>query len=173
MVTWWQRRTAEGVPVFQHGGSWGGQNSDFFFIPDRGFAMTTLTNSTTGAKLIAEVARSGGWALGHFVGLSNPPAVPKKLSPAELAPYEGHYKGWVILPTGTPDKIEELAIDLSAADGGLRVAGDLELALAFYRDDFVLTTDPEGQVKRSDFVRAADGHVVWFRDGGRMFARQP
>lgn len=26
-VTWWQRRTAEGVPVFQHGGSWGGQNS--------------------------------------------------------------------------------------------------------------------------------------------------
>jgi hypothetical protein len=53
------------------------------------------------------------------------------------------------------------------------VAGDLELALAFYRDDFVLTTDPEGQVKRSDFVRAADGRVVWFRDGGRMFARQP
>jgi hypothetical protein len=172
-VTWWQRRTAQGVPVFQHGGSWGGQNSDFFFIPDRGFAMTTLTNSTTGAKLIAEVARSGGWALSHFVGLSNPPAVPKKLSPTELAPYEGHYKGWVIPPRGTPDKIEELAIDLSAADGGLRVAGDLELALAFYRDDFVLTTDPEGQVKRSDFVRAADGRVAWFRDGGRMFARQP
>jgi hypothetical protein len=36
-----------------------------------------------------------------------------------------------------------LAIDLSAAAGGLRVAGDLELALAFYRDDFVLTTDPK------------------------------
>jgi CubicO group peptidase (beta-lactamase class C family) len=172
-VTWWQRRTAEGVPVFQHGGSWGGQNSDFFFIPDRGFAMTTLTNSTTGAKLIAEVARSGGWALSHFVGLSNPPAVPKKLSLAELVPYEGHYKGWVIPPTGTPDSIEELAIDLKAADGGLSVAGDLELVLAFYRGDFVLTTDHEGQVKRSDFVRAADGRVVWFRDGGRMFARQP
>jgi hypothetical protein len=110
--------------------------------------------------------------LSHFVGLSNPPAVPKKLSPAELAPYEGHYRGWVIPPTGTPDHIEELAIDLSAADGGLRAAGDLELALSFYRDDFVLTTDPEGQVKRSDFVRAADGRVVWFRDGGRLFARQ-
>jgi hypothetical protein len=37
----------------------------------------------------------------------------------------------------------------------------------------VLTTDREGQVKRSDFVRAPDGRVVWFRDGGRMFARQP
>jgi hypothetical protein len=52
------------------------------------------------------------------------------------APYEGHYRGWVIPPTGTPDNIEELAIDLSAADGGLRAAGDLELALSFYRDDF-------------------------------------
>jgi CubicO group peptidase (beta-lactamase class C family) len=172
-VTWWQRRTAEGVPVFQHGGSWGGQNSDFFFVPERGFAMTLLTNSTTGPKLIAEVARSGGWALNHFVGLNNPPAMPQMLSPAQLAPYEGRYKGWVIPPDGASDKIEELAIDLRTADGGLRVTGDLELSLAFYRDDFVLTTDPEGQVKRSDFVRAADGRVVWFRDGGRMFARQP
>jgi hypothetical protein len=74
---------------------------------------------------------------------------------------------------GHTRQYKELAIDLSAADGGLRVAGDLELALAFYSDDFVLTTDHEGQVKRSDFVRAADGRVVWFRDGGRMFARQP
>jgi hypothetical protein len=71
-VTWWQHRTAEGVPVFQHGGSWGGQNSDFFFVPERGFAMTMLTNSTTGFKLIAEVARCG-WAMSHFVGLSNRP----------------------------------------------------------------------------------------------------
>ena len=61
---------------------------------------------------------------------------------------------------------------IRVADGGLRVIGDLELILAFYRDDFVLTTDPEGQVKRSDFVRGPDGGVAWFRDGGRIFAHQ-
>lgn len=171
-VTWWQRRTGEGVPVFQHGGSWGGQNSDFFLVPERGFAMTMFTNSTTGPRLIAEMSRSGGWALSHFVGLSNPPAVPKKLSPAQLEQYEGRYKGWVIPPDGAPDNIVELTVNLRAADGGLRVTGDLELSLVFYRDDFVLTTDPEGQVKRSDFVRAPDGRVVWFRDGGRIFAHQ-
>ena len=54
----WRRRTAEGVPVFQHGGSWGGQNSDFFFVPDRQFAMTVLTNSTGGPRLMAELGRS-------------------------------------------------------------------------------------------------------------------
>jgi len=109
---------------------------------------------------------------GHFVGLNNPPAVPKVLSPAQLAPYEGRYTGGIIPPEGTPDKIAELAIDLRAADGGLHVTGDLELSLAFYRDDFVLTTDREGLVKQSDFVRGSDGRVVWFRDGGRIYAHQ-
>ncbi|MGO8840344.1 MAG: hypothetical protein ACLQF1_04170 [Methyloceanibacter sp.] len=170
-VGWWQRRTAEGVPVFQHGGSWGGQNSDFFLVPEREFAMTTLTNSTNGSRLIAELGRSG-WALTQFAGLSNPPAIPQTLPPAQLAPYEGRYRGWVIPPDGRPDEIVEQVIELSAADGGLHVRGDLELSLAFYRDDFVLTTDSEGQIKRSDFVRGPDGRIAWFRDGGRLYAYQ-
>ena len=124
-VGFWQRRTAEGVPVFQHGGSWGGQNSDFFFVPDRQFAMTVLTNSTSGARLMYELGRSG-WALSQFCGLSNPPAVPKPQPPERLAHYEGHYKAGVIPPDGPPDKIVELDIELKAADGGLRVTGDID-----------------------------------------------
>ena len=167
----WQRRTAEGVPVFQHGGSWGGQNSDFFFVPDRQFAMTVLTNSTGGPRLMAELGRSG-WALTKFCGLSNPPAEPKPQPMARLKDYEGHYKGWVIPPDGPPDKIVELHAELKAADGGLRATGDFELSLAFYRDDYVLTTDPDGEVKRSDFLRGPDGKIAWLRDGGRLFAKQ-
>ena len=170
-VGWWQRRTAEGVPVFQHGGSWGGQNSDFFFVPDRQLAMTVLTNSTDGPKLLAELGRSG-WALGKFCGLSNPPADPKPQSATRLKEYEGHYKGWVIPPDGPPDKIVELHAEVKAAGGGLRATGDLEISLDFYRDDYVLTIDPDGQLKRSDFLRGPDGKVVWLRDGGRLWARQ-
>ena len=170
-VGFWQRRTAEGVPVFQHGGSWGGQNSDFFFVPDRQFAMTVLTNSTSGPSLMAELGRSG-WALTKFCGLSNPPAEPKPQPVALLKDYEGHYKGWVIPPDGPPDKIVQQHAELKAADGGLRATGDFELSLAFYRDDYVLTTDPDGQIKRSDFLRGPDGKVAWLRDGGRLFAKQ-
>lgn len=47
-VTWWQRRTAQGVPVFQHGGSGAGQNPDFFLVPEHDFAMCVLTNSASG-----------------------------------------------------------------------------------------------------------------------------
>lgn len=170
-VTWFQRRTAQGVPIFQHGGAWGGQNSDFFFIPARGFAMTTLTNSTSGPMLINELTRSN-WALEHFVGLSNPPADPKKRTAAQLQPYEGHYVGWTIPPDGSPEKPVALNVELRTADGGLRATGDLDLTLAFYRDEYVLTIDTNGQHNRSDFVRGADGRVVWFRDGGRIYAHQ-
>jgi CubicO group peptidase (beta-lactamase class C family) len=105
-VGFWQRRTAEGVPVFQHGGSWGGQNSDFFFVPDRQFAMTVLTNATSGPNLLAELGRPG-WALSKFCGLSNPPAEPKPQPAARLRDYEGHYRGLVIPSEGPPDKIVE------------------------------------------------------------------
>jgi CubicO group peptidase (beta-lactamase class C family) len=170
-VTWWQRRTAEGVPVFQHGGAWGGQNSDLFIVPAHSFAMTILTNSTTGPKLIAELSWSG-WALSHFTGLSNPPATPRSRAAAELAPYEGRYTGWTIPPDGSPDRTEELAIELTAEHGRLRVRGELDATLAFYRDDYVLATSPEGQVGRSDFVRGPDGRIAFFRDRGRLYRYQ-
>ena len=170
-VTFWQRRTAQGVPVFQHSGSWGGQNADLVIVPKHNFAMSILTNSTTGGKLIAELSGSG-WALTHFVGLSNPPAVPKQLPRAQLSAYEGKYEGGVVPPGGSPNTIEPLAIDVRVADGGLRVTGDLELSLAFYRGDYVLTTTPDGGVARSDFIRGPAGSVAWFRDRGRLYKRQ-
>lgn len=170
-VTWFQRRTAQGVPIFQHGGAWGGQNSDFFLIPARGFAMTTLTNSASGPLLINELTRSN-WVLERFAGLSNPPAKPQQRTAAQLRPYEGHYVGWTIPPDGSPEKPAALNVELRAAGGGLRATGDLDLTLAFYRDEYVLTTDDNNQHNRSDFVRGPDGRVAWFRDGGRLYAHQ-
>jgi CubicO group peptidase (beta-lactamase class C family) len=172
-VSWLRRRTAEGVPVFQHGGSWRGQESGFFFVPQRGFAMTVLTNSMGGAKLTAELV-SSDWALREFAGLSDPPAVPRTLPPAQLAPYEGRYQSWNIMPFGPPDQFVEATIDIRAANGGLRAMSDdgSETTLAFYRDDFVLVTDEDGQTHRSDFLRGPDGRIAWFRDGGRLYVYQ-
>ena len=167
-VSWWQRRTAEGVAVFQHGGAWGGQNSDLFIVPDYGFAMTILTNSTTGPKLLADLSYSG-WALNHFVGLNNPPAVPRALTAGELAPYEGRYTAGTIPVDGSLDQIEQLQLQLTAENGGLRLSGDLQDAFMFYRDDYVLAAD---QIGRNDFVRGADGSIAWFRNRGRIYAHQ-
>ncbi len=173
-VTWWQHRTAEGVPVFQHGGDWTGQHSGFFFVPDRGFALTVLTNSTSGPALTAELCY-GDWALRQFAGLSNPPAVPRTLTAAELAPYAGQYLARKI----DPGEAEETWIELSAAEGRLRarlIAGDVthELDLAFYRDNYVVVLDADGRPgpARADFVPGPDGRIAWFRLGGRLYAHQ-
>jgi CubicO group peptidase (beta-lactamase class C family) len=169
-VSWWQRRTTEGVPVYQHGGSWGGQFSGIFFVPDRGFAMTALTNSTGGPNLIEELFFTD-WALREFVGLSDPPAEPRALSPAQLAPYEGRYWRQAMPPFG--NEFVDLTIDLRAANGELQASGDdANYTLANYRDDYFLATSPEGGRHRVDFLRGPDGRVVWLRDGGRLFAHE-
>jgi CubicO group peptidase (beta-lactamase class C family) len=164
-VSWWQRRTAEGVPVFQHGGAWGGQNSDLFIVPDRSFAMSILTNSTTGPKLLSNLSYSG-WLLNHFLGLNNPPALPQGRTAAELAPYEGRYVSNTIPEDGTLDQI---VLQLTADNGGLRLSGDLEGRFQFYRDDYMLGAD---QISRDDFVRGPDGRIAWFRDRGRIYQHQ-
>ena len=68
--------------------------------------------------------------------------------------------------------LEEVPIEIRAEGGGLRVSGGLSLSLAFYRDDYALTTDTNGQLSRSDFVRDPDGHVAWYRNKGRLYGRR-
>jgi len=76
-------------------------------------------------------------------------------------------------PTAPPDQIVDQVIELTAAEGGLRVTGDSDTAsLAFYRDEYVLATNPQGQAARSDFIRGPDGRIAWLREGGRLWARQ-
>ena len=162
--------------MFQHGGDWPGQHSGFFFAPERGFALTVLTNCASGPALIGVLVMDD-WALRRFAGLSNPPAVPRTLTPAQLAPYEGLYWGQEVDPP--PGEFTDTWIEFSAADGRLRArlsdeASTEEFTLAFYRDHYVVRLDDEWQptFKRSNFVLGPDGRVAWYSLGGRLHARQ-
>jgi hypothetical protein len=87
--------------------------------------------------------------LSQFCRLNNPPAVPKALPPEQLAHYEGRYVARLIPPDSLTGQIVEQVIELKAANGGLRVTGDSETSsVAFYRDEYVLATDPQGQTNR-------------------------
>jgi Beta-lactamase len=90
-VTWMLRPSAEGVRIVQHGGTSTGQHSGFLMVPERGFALTVLTNSEGGPNLVRDLFVDD-WALRRFAGVSTPPAVPRVLNPGELAPYEGRYE---------------------------------------------------------------------------------
>lgn len=167
-VTWTLRPSAEGVRIVQHGGDWAGQHSGFLFVPDRGFAITLLTNSEGGPGLVGELF-ADDWALRRFAGISNLPAVPRALTPSELAPYVGRYTQQEIEPNG---ELLTAVYDLAADSGQLLItAGGVPAArLAFYRRDYVLVLGPNGEqsFSRANFVRGAGGNVDWLRFGGRL-----
>lgn len=174
-VTWLLRPSAEGVRIVQHGGSVPGQYSGFLMVPDRGFALTMLTNSEGGPKLVSELF-TDDWALRRFAAVSNLPAVPKALNASELAPYEGRYTAQLITTTGAMESID---VQLSAEGGRLgmkRTSGDdiIESHLAFYGRDQVASLDPNSALSqmRSDFMRGPDGTIQWLRIGGRLYRRQ-
>ncbi len=176
-ISFFLRRTAEGVPVVQHGGSWAGQYSGFFFVPERDFAMTMLTNSDGGARLRMDLFYDD-WALARFAGLHNPPATPMRLEPARLAAYEGAYLNRALDVAGN---WLDTILTLRADDGMLRGELDLDgatsiIGLAFYRDDYVLVDHGNGEPAgsfRANFVRGRDGQAAFLSYGGRLYARQP
>ena len=182
-VTWMLRPSAENVTIVQHGGTWPGQLSSFFMVPERNFAMTVLTNSAGGAQLNADLF-ADDWALRRFAGISNLPADPQRLSAADLEPYSGRYMVAGIPPSGI---VEQTIIEFQVGDGqldGTVVSADASgvpdeksrtrMGLVFYRRDYGLDLGADNKPvhSRSDFVRGADGTVAWFRSHGRLYRRQ-
>ena len=173
-VAWMIRPTAEGPKIIHHGGDVPGQHSGFMFVPERDFAITLLTNSDSGPKLVAELFFDD-WVLARFTGLHNLPAVRQTLDPATLAAYEGIYTADQINYSG--QKLD-LAWQLTARGGELEMAvvgagPEYSHFLAFYRDDYVLVDDHNHQpaFARANFVRDRRGQVQWLRFGGRLLAR--
>ena len=71
-VTWQLRPSAEGVRIVQHGGDYLGQHAGFLMVPERGFALTVLTNSDGGPALLGELFVDD-WALQALRGGQQPP----------------------------------------------------------------------------------------------------
>ncbi len=170
-VSWMVRPTAEGPVVVHHGGDLPGFHSGLLMVPERDFAMAMLTNSESGPLLIGQLFYQD-WALRRFAGVSNLPATPQHLPPAELAAYEGHY---IAQQIGFDDETTDIPLRMVASKGRLTMIqgeGDASTTrtLTFYKRDYVLVDDIG---LRANFLRGADGpgHVVWFRLGGRLFRK--
>jgi hypothetical protein len=161
------RPTAQGIPVVQHGGDLPGFHSGFLIVPERQFAITMLTNCESGPNLIAQLFYDD-WVLRRFAGVSNLPAAPRRLSDAQLAPYEGRYTATQI---GFDDTAVEIPVQLTPSNGRLKmIEGEGEDAqtreLTFYKHDYVLVDDIG---LRANFLRGSDGRIAWLRLGGRLF----
>jgi len=160
----WLLATIGGEPIAMHGGSSNGQQSSFLLVPERGFAVTALTNAEAGAALAEEVSR---WALERFLGLTEPAPTPVATPPARLGEYVGDYdvRPGVRISVGE----EGGGLTFAYTEGGRPLpglSGPLPLVGAD-RATFAL----EGFQLLTDFVRDDAGEVAWIRFSSRLAPR--
>jgi CubicO group peptidase (beta-lactamase class C family) len=170
-ITWMLRHVGN-LRIVEHGGSTNGQVSAFLMVPERQFAIILLTNSETGAQLNGEITR---WALEQYCGAAEIEPPHLTMPDEKLLEYTGHY-------TGAANDL-----DLTMREGTL-VLQDIPkggfptpetppppanppVRLAFVSDDHVLALDAPIKGARAEFLRDSDGHLLWFRIGGRVHRR--
>lgn len=171
----WLLDDINGVRTVAHGGTMIGQTSAFLMVPERGFAVTVLTNAGDEGKLVHRKLTK--WALQELVGLEKPKPETQELHGESLDELAGQYSyysygtidisregtglklEWTPLPDTlkkNPEIAEQMPEPLSIRPiGGLKFIAD-EGPLAGYT---------------IDFVRRNDGSIGWMRMGGRAQTR--
>jgi CubicO group peptidase (beta-lactamase class C family) len=174
----WMLRDVDGVRIVGHGGDTIGQHSMFEMVPERDFAITSLTNcGPNGSQLNEDLVK---WALEAYLGVIDKDPEPVLLPDAELAPYTGHFE--TIVAT----------VDITAESGGLILNADLKpdarakleeagedidipppfpLGILPGEGDRYIVTDGIAKGMKGYFARDASGNVEAIHVGGRLATR--
>ena len=166
-ITWFIRY-ADHITAYAHSGATHGQQAYFFYIPEKDFALATLTNSDDGGIITAQTF---GWALDIYFGIKLKTPTPIKTPRREFREYIGRYrigtecfdlkaKGKYLIyhhiPLGgfpTPDTPPGPAMP--------------PIRFAFYEKDKVIGLDEPYKDALGDFIRDETGKLQYFRVGGR------
>jgi CubicO group peptidase (beta-lactamase class C family) len=172
----WMLDELDGQRIVRHGGATLGQLSAFQLVPDRGFAIVSLTNCSPDGLLFNQ--RVAAWALETWLGLRAEPPVPAVPSPARLAELAGVYRTVAadVLVEDVGGRLEvrtRLSAQLLEQLGEDADAGDeptwLDL-VAGEGDRWVVTEGVE-EGRSGAFIRDEDGRVVGLHAGGRYAPR--
>jgi len=170
-ITWFIR-DVEKFKVYAHGGATKGQQAYFFYIPKSDFACAILTNSDDGGILTAGIF--GLVLLTYFkINLKSPE--PIDIPAKELKEYTGRYK----IGTECFDiKVKgEYLIYHHIPLGGFPTPdfppgpAMPPMRFQFYDKDKVVGLDEPYKGTLGDILRDNDGHVKYFRVGGRAHAK--
>jgi len=170
----WFLTERDGIQLVDHGGNTHGQNHAFHLAPERGFAISVMTNSQPGgSRLEAEVVK---WAFERFLGLEEPgEPEPLDLTSAQLQEFAGTYETdavWLecrvegdhlvlqsklkpatvkalIAEGEKPPPTPELAAKITPGDGGMVVDGPGKGM------QFLFSRGPDGKVDGLELGRFA------------------
>jgi CubicO group peptidase (beta-lactamase class C family) len=160
----WHLRTVGTIRTASHGGTLAGHNLLLEIVPERNFAISILTNSNVGWRVIQDVERE---ALRSYLGATYAKnqaiahrGVVETLPSAEplaTQPDPAQYVGSYARPTNT------VIVRRNAP----------EMPIAFFGPDRAVVTDGTERGQSIEFVRDASGRVMWVRVVGRVALRTP
>ena len=166
-ITWFINKSGP-LTRYSHGGTTNGQQAMFVFVPEKDFALALLTNNDNGGVLNNNLV---SLALEVYFGIKPTLPNPIKVNSNELKEYVGSYR------IGTE------AFDLKIKNGEL-IYQHIPLGgfptpdsppgpamppmrVAFFEKDQTLMLDEPMKNGIGDFIRDENGHVQFFRIGGR------
>ncbi len=174
----WFIREFNGVQIFEHGGSSNGQQAGVWFAPSKQTAFTVLTNLDRGSQLIDTLSM---WVEENILGVFRAQRKTQPLSSEKLEEYTGMYLFAaagdlfsVTIANGGLTMTHILQDTGEAADGPFGIPRQVIPPVSFLSCGEDLFLCEEGLFAGSifEFLRDADGRVMWFRFGGRVFNRQ-
>jgi CubicO group peptidase (beta-lactamase class C family) len=174
----WMLRDVDGARLVGHGGNTIGQDSGFDLVPERGFALITMTNcSPNGSQFNEELIR---WALEAYLGIIDRDPEPISLGDAQLAQYVGTFEtiaAWAELTAEGGSLVFNVKIKPEIREQ-LRQQGEdvdepppIPIGLLPGDGDRYIVTDGPAKGMKGYFVRDASGKVEAVHVGGRLATR--
>ena len=175
----WLMRDVQGVRLVGHGGTTNGQYSEFVTVPERGFALISMTNTGPGgSQLNTELEK---WALEHYLGLVDVEPEQLTLGDEALEQYSGRFETIAATVDLTPEGGRLVAkVELKPHFAAmLREQGEevpdeqppVPLALLAGDGDRYVIPDGPAKGMKGYFTRNDDGEVVGVHFGGRLATR--
>lgn len=169
----WVLRDLGGARLVSHGGSTNGQYSIFTMVPERGFALISMTNSGPNGPQLND--RLTTWALRHYLDVAEASPEFLDVSEDELAAFAGEYHTIALVATVTVEQGRLVAAARLKAGVAELMGGDEErtpsktpFALVAGEPDRFVVPDGPGKGARGYFTRDADGAVNGLHFGGRL-----
>ena len=173
----WMLRDVEGVRLVGHGGDTIGQHSEFVMVPERDFAISVMTNSSTGTGLNEKLTR---WALEAYLGVVETDPEPILLGDDALAPYTGRFETIAasiditarqgLLVAQVEIKPETLK-EMTEAGEDIPEPEPFQLGLIEADGDRYVVADGEAKGMKGYFSRNQSGEIDGVHLGGRLATR--
>ena len=174
----WLLRDVDGVRIVMHGGTTTGQYSEFVMVPERNFAVISMTNcGPNGHQFNEELVK---WALESYAGVIDKDPEPLTLSDAELEPFTGAYEtiaatarltakdgGLLIEVEPKPETIRELREEGEDPPEPMPIP----IGLLPGEGDRYIVSDGPAKGMKGYFVRGPSGEIESVHIGGRLATR--